>query len=105
MDSILTPSRLSRPLKFDMDFNNIRLDSGERPEELFQKLTTFIEGNLLQRGGSINHNSALPEADQELSPSLENLITLTWLRLVHKDLPALVKQRYGPELKSKTLAC
>lgn len=42
IDSILTASRLSRPSKFDMDFNNIRLDPGERPEELFQKLTTFI---------------------------------------------------------------
>lgn len=47
---------------------------------------------------------ALPEADNELSPSLENLITLTWLRLLHNDLPALVKQRYGPELRSKTLS-
>lgn len=47
---------------------------------------------------------ALPEADEKLSPSLENLITLTGLRLLNKDLAALVKQRYGPELRSKTLA-
>ena len=46
----------------------------------------------------------MPETDEELSPSLENLIILTWLRLVHKDLPGLMKQRYGPELRSKTLA-
>lgn len=47
---------------------------------------------------------ALPEEDEKLSPSLENLITLTGLRLLNKDLAALVKQRYGPELRSKTLA-
>ena len=29
---------------------------------------------------------------------------MTWLRLVQKDLPAIVKQRYGPELRFKTLA-
>ena len=29
---------------------------------------------------------------------------LNWLRLIHTDLPALVKQRYGKELRSKTLA-
>ncbi|CAC5370958.1 unnamed protein product [Mytilus coruscus] len=41
---------------------------------------------------------------KELSPSLENLIVLTWLRLINRDLPNLVKQRYGIELRSKTLA-
>ena len=30
--------------------------------------------------------------------TLENVIVLTWLRLVHPDLPKLVKQRYGTEL-------
>ena len=29
---------------------------------------------------------------------------LTWLRLLHKDLPALIKQRYGPELRHRSLA-
>ena len=28
---------------------------------------------------------------------------LTWLLLIHRDLPSLVKQRYGTELRSKTL--
>jgi hypothetical protein len=32
------------------------------------------------------------------------MIILTWLRLIHTELPALVKQRYGTELRSKTLA-
>ena len=31
-------------------------------------------------------------------------IVLTWLRLVHSDLPKVVKQRYGTELRSRTLA-
>ena len=39
-----------------------------------------------------------------MSPSLENFIVLTWLRLIHSDLPKLVKQRYGTELRSRTLA-
>jgi len=29
---------------------------------------------------------------------------VTWLRLVHPDFPSLVKQRYGTELRSKSLA-
>ena len=87
-----------------LDFDSIHLEPGERAEDLYQRLTSFIDDNLLQRGGGISHHGEMPEADEELSPSLENLVILTWLRLVHKDLPALVKQRYGPELRSKTLA-
>ena len=37
-------------------------------------------------------------------PSLENFVVLTWLKLIHPDLPRLVKQRYGTELRSRTLA-
>ena len=43
-------------------------------------------------------------ADEELSPSQENFIVLTWLRLLHSNLPRLVKQRYGTELHRRTLA-
>ena len=39
-----------------------------------------------------------------MTPTIENLVVLTWLRLVHPELPRLVKQRYGTELRSRTLA-
>ena len=42
--------------------------------------------------------------EDEMSPTLENFVVLTWLRLIHHDLPKLVKQRYGTELRSRTLA-
>ena len=87
-----------------LDFDNIHLEPGERAEDLYQRLTSFIDDNLLRRGGGISHHGEMPETDEDLLPSLENLVILTWLRLVHKDLPSLVKQRYGPELRSKTLA-
>ena len=80
------------------------MEPGERPEDLFQRLTSFVEDNLLTLGGGISHHGEDPEADEEVSPSLENMIVLTWLRLIHKDLPSLAKQRYGTELRAKTLA-
>ena len=42
--------------------------------------------------------------DEEVSPSLENMIVLTWLRLINTALPKLVKQRYGTELRTITLS-
>ena len=54
---------------------------------------SFIEDNLLTKASGITHHGAIPEADEELSPSL-----------LHPSLPRLVKQRYGTELRSRTLA-
>ena len=39
-----------------------------------------------------------------MTPTLENMIVFTWLRLMHKDLPGLIKIKYGPELRTRTLA-
>ena len=39
-----------------------------------------------------------------MTPTFEHFKVLTWLRLIHADLPKLVKQRYGTELRIRTLA-
>lgn len=87
-----------------LDFDNIKLEPEERPEDLYQRLMSFVEDSLLQENGNILHHGELMDADEELTPTLENIIVLTWLRLLHPGLPNLVKQRYGPELRSRTLA-
>ena len=50
------------------------------------------------------HHGENVTADKDISPTMENIIVLTWLRLIHPSLPALVKQRYGAELRSQTVA-
>ena len=64
----------------------------------------FVEENLLTTASGITHHGEAPIADEELSPSLENYIVFTWLQLIHPALPRLVKQKYGTELRSRTLA-
>lgn len=87
-----------------LDFDSITLGPEERPEDLFQRLIAFVEDNLLKEGGGITHHSQNIDDDEDMSPTLENFIVLTWLRLINPDLPRLVKQRYGTELRSRTLA-
>ena len=87
-----------------LDFSDIKLEVDERPEYLFQRLMSFTEDNLLVANGPITHHGANVTADEEMTPTLENMVVLTWLKLIHSALPALVKQRYGTELRSKTLA-
>ncbi|ESO94052.1 hypothetical protein LOTGIDRAFT_153535 [Lottia gigantea] len=87
-----------------IDFNDIHLESDEKAEDLYQRLSAFVEDNLLRQGGNITHHGVDVTEDEEASPTLENLVVLSWLRLIHHDLPKLVKQRYGTELRTRTLA-
>ena len=86
-----------------MDFANLHLEADERPEDLFQRLIAFVEDTLLRANSLSRHSEATTE-DEELTPTLENFIVLTWLKLIQPERPKLVKQRYGTELRSRTLA-
>ena len=72
-------------------------------EDLFQRLMAFVDDSLLTTAGGITHRGEAITADEELSPTLERMIIITWLRVIHKDLPHLVKQRHGIELRYCTL--
>ena len=87
-----------------LDFNDIQLEPDERPEDLYQRLVSFVEDNLLKTNDGVRHHGENIANDEEISPTLENMIVLTWLRLIHPSLPALVKQRYGADLRSQTVA-
>lgn len=86
-----------------LDFCTIRRLPEERPEDLYQRLHTFVENGLLTRESGITHHDDPPLVDEELSPTLESMIVLRWLELINKDLPRLVQQRYCTELRSRTL--
>ena len=86
-----------------LDLSDIKREPDERPEDLFQRVFMFFEDNLLKANGLSHHGDKLT-TDEPFSPSIENTITWYWLKLLHPGLPALVKQRYGSELRNKTLA-
>ena len=87
-----------------LDFNDIRLLPDEKPEDLYQRLMAFIEDNLIKAEGGITHEGEVIHEDEELTPTIQSLVVITWLRLIHPALPKLIKQRYGTELRSRTLA-
>ena len=86
-----------------IDFSDIHLEPDERPEDLYQRIMAFVEDSFLRSNGLTHHGETLSE-DEELSPTLENRIVLTWLKLINPSLPRLVQQRYDTELRSRTLA-
>ena len=87
-----------------LDLAGLRLEVGERPEDLYQRLLSFFEDNLQFRGSPVTHHGAAPTADEEISPTVENVTVLMWLDKLHVGLPGLIKQRYGSELRNKSLS-
>ena len=87
-----------------LDLSNIHLSPDERPEDLYQRLMAFFEDNLLTVGGGISHQGETISTDEDLTPTLENTIVFLWLQLINPRLPQLVKQKYGSELRNKSLA-
>lgn len=79
------------------------LEADESPEDFFQRLMAFVEDTLLH-ANSLSHHGDVTTEDEELTPTLENFIVLTWRRSINPELPNRVKQRYGTELRSRTLA-
>ena len=77
-----------------IDFADIHLAADERPEDLYQRLMAFVEDSLLHAGGLTHHGEHVQE-DEELTPTLENFVVLTWLRLIHPSPPRLIKQQYN----------
>ena len=87
-----------------LDSADIKLEQGECPEDLYERLMAFVEDNLLTASSGIKHHEESPTKDEDISPTLENLIVFLWLKLAHSELPRSVKQRYGTKLRSRTLA-
>ena len=81
-----------------LDFADIKIELGEKPDDLYQRLVSFVEDNLLEAGGNITHHGKKWTDDEQLMPTVENIIVLTWLWLIHTDLSRLVKQRHCTEL-------
>ena len=87
-----------------LDLSTIKLEADERHEDLFQRLAAFFDDNLLTATGSITHHGERITVDEDLTPTLENTIVVLWLQLINPALPQIVKQKYGSELRNKSLA-
>ena len=65
------------------NFSNIKLEQDKRPEILYQRLMSFSEDKFLIANGHVTRHGEAVAHDDEKSPTFENMIVLTWLRLAH----------------------
>ena len=86
-----------------LDLSDIVLEAGERYESLYQRIYMFFSDNLV-RVNDIQHHGEVVTEDEEMSPTIENTITWIWLDKIDKRLPGVIKQKFGTELRNKTLS-
>ena len=81
-----------------IDLTQTRIQSDEKPEDLYKRLFSFFDDNLVTIEGGLLHHGSVVDVDEDITPSIENVIVLLWLERINPGLPGLVKQRYGIEL-------
>ena len=86
-----------------LDLTQINLAPSESYETLWERLSSFIEDNLLKKDGDIKHLGVKIEQDEIPTPSLLNILVVIWLRAIHIELPNMVKQKFNTQLKYTTL--
>ena len=87
-----------------LDLGDIVQQPGDSHEDLFQQLMQFTEDILMSKSCGITHHGKPVDEDEELTPTLENMMSYIWLKTINPALPKLVKQKYGAELRNKSLA-
>lgn len=75
----------------------------ERPQHLYCRIRQFVRDNLLKSDGSLMHDGVKPTSDEKMSPTVDRLIVLRWMELLHPRLPALVARVFSGELQQRTL--
>ena len=87
-----------------LDLASLSLENDESHEALWERVLSFVEGNLISVSDNIQHMGHDILRSEEMTPTLMNISIVLWLRTIHPNLPAVVKQKYATELRNKTLA-
>ena len=86
-----------------LEITDIKLEMNESKESLWERMYSFLEDQLLTKNGAILHEGVKRETDEELSPTLLNLLVTLWLHIINPSLPSLVKQRFSTQLRTQTV--
>ena len=86
-----------------MKLTTIQREDGERYETLYQRVLAHLDDNLLTTTCGLTHDGAVPEANEDMSPTTERLAVYIWLQLIDQRLPSHILRIYSHELQSMTL--
>ena len=82
---------------------NIKRETNERYETLFQRIIAHLEDNLLTTDSDITYDGERITASEELTPTCERLAVYLWLLLIDHRLPAYIMRVYFHDLQRMSL--
>jgi hypothetical protein len=86
-----------------LELAQFSLAPDESYETLWERMSMFVEDNLMKASSSIKHLNTTTTVDETLSPTLQNITVVLWLKAINADLPAMIKQRFATQLRTTTL--
>ena len=86
-----------------LDFAQFSLLPSESHETLWERISSFLESNLMRAATGITHLGITTATDEVPSPTLQNISVVLWLKAIHVDLPVMIKQKFATQLKSQTI--
>ena len=86
-----------------LELSQFALLPGESHNALWERMSAFIEDNLLRSSGGLTHCGEKVTTNEPLSATLQNVSVVLWLKTIHTDLPLLIKQKFATDLKQCTL--
>ena len=81
----------------------IQREDGERYETLYQRILAHLDDNLLTTTCGLTHDGAVPDANENMSPTTERLAVYIWLQHIYQRLPSHISRIYSHELQTMTL--
>ena len=82
---------------------NVTRKANETPQALWSRLKRQYDDALLRINGLTYIDNPL-DHNEDLSPTLHNVIILHWLQLIHPKMRDMVTQRFSKELRNATYA-
>ena len=79
-----------------MNFYDIKRRVNERPLMFYHRLRYHVERHLLKVGDRVN--GVALGAEEQLSPTLERMIVMEWLRRIDERLVKFVQEKFATEL-------
>jgi hypothetical protein len=86
-----------------LELTELKMEVNESKESLWERMSSFIEDQLLTKDGPVKEDNIKREADEEPSPTLRNVLVCLWLQAINPALPGLVKQRFSTQLRNATV--
>ena len=77
-----------------LELAQFTLGANESYETLWERMSGFVDDNLLKQGSEILHLSNKNTTNELPSPMVQNMLVVLWLKTINPALPTMIKQRF-----------